>query len=80
MENFITKKKERIQKSEMVEFSDLMRMKNYQLALIDTLCYQTKRHDELLRNKLMLEIKAVESWLKIQYNLFMNDNNRKLIG
>ena len=67
---------------EPIEESDLTRIKNYQLSLIDTLLYEAPLHpqgqkDYKNRDFIYAEISNCEVWLKINWNLFMNDNHRQ---
>ena len=50
---------------------DLLSMKTYQLALINTLMYEEKR--EAKKKKLLAEINRVEAWLKKQWYLRLTD-------
>lgn len=62
---------------EPVEAEDLARIKSYQLALIDTLMYESPKHQKGQMNFLYAEITNCEKWLKRNWNLFMNDNHRQ---
>ena len=59
------------------EYSDIARMKVYQLALVDMLVYGTRKDEEFLRHKIMFEIRAVEVWLKSITNDFILNNLRE---
>ena len=63
----------------VLELQDLEDIKKYQLSLIDFFIYETKRHDEHKRNKLIKEIREVEGFLKYEFKELTNDKNRKLI-
>jgi hypothetical protein len=69
---------------EPVELSDLQRIKEYQLELINLLAYEPPRQPSGLPYQYSIdaiykEISDIEIWLKKQWNIFMNDSNRKLI-
>ena len=68
----------------LVEFSDLERIKTYQLELINTIVYDTPRFksggvDNYNLAKLYAEIQRCEVWLKKQWIIVMNDKNRKIL-
>ena len=61
----------------VVEFSDMERIKSYQVALVDVLVYETKAGDETKRTKILHEIRTCEIWLKENFSQFINNNNRE---
>jgi hypothetical protein len=67
-----------------IEFEDLVRMKNYQLALVDEMLYYNKSTTESKHQKkadfILLEINNIERWLKEKFKDFTNDNKRKLFA
>lgn len=80
MKSFITKIPKK--SVEPIELEDLTRIKNYQLALIDKLMFESPKHpqghpDYKTRDFLFAEITNCTEWLKINWNLFMNDNHRQ---
>jgi hypothetical protein len=61
----------------------LVEMKDYQHKLINQLLYEPpKRKSGVIDNaktaRIVAEIKRVELWLKVKWNEWMHDNNRKL--
>ena len=72
---FITKIRKK--SVEPIDESDLIRIKDYQLALVDSLLYEVPRNpnnttNQKKRDFIFSEIETCEKWLKKNWELFMN--------
>lgn len=82
MEKFITKESRNLH-NRIFEFSDIQRLKNYQLQLISLVIYNPPRFKNCNQlnsaqlTRIHNEIKNIELYLKKATADFINNNNRK---
>jgi hypothetical protein len=62
---------------QVIELSDLDRIRKYKKELVDSLVYEPPP-DLTERKKIAQEAANVDRWLADGFKEFMNDNNRKL--
>lgn len=62
---------------QVIELSDLDRLRKYKKELVDSLVYEPPQ-DLTERKKISQEADNVDIWLYDKFIEFMNDNNRKL--
>lgn len=62
---------------QVIELSDLDRLRKYKKELVDSLVYEPPQ-DLTERKKIAQEAANVDRWLADGFKEFMNDNNRKL--
>lgn len=62
---------------QVIELSDLDRIRKYKKELVDSLVYEPPQ-DLTERKKISQEADNVDRWLYDKFIEFMNDNNRKL--
>lgn len=73
----------RSQSVPVIDEEILFTMKAYQNSLINTLLYEppkTKKGliDNFKTTKIVAEIRRLDKWLKIKFNDWANNNNRKI--